>query len=215
MSSATADPSPFPRSPLQAITTPLFSLKAKLGFLGEPFRGRITKSGEKSESVADFVVRRMGREFLDYAINPFVRGVYAGDPKQLILNHAFPLMRELEHEGGSLLRGAMKRKRRQKKKVRHSRSVLSILSMDWIHFPRQFPESLAIGYGWALKLWLSIQLKTAGKLPGKRKAKTLRDFRRTYWFAYRLDPSRHSTGPVRSRIGLPKPPTSLTLLCIV
>ena len=100
-------PIPVPRSPLQAITTSLFSLKAKFGFLGEPFQGRITELGEESESVADFAVRRMGSEFLDYAINPFVRGVYAGDPKQLILNHAFPLLRELEHEGGSLVRGSL------------------------------------------------------------------------------------------------------------
>ena len=34
-------PIPVPRSPLQAITTSLFSLKAKFGFLGEPFQGRI------------------------------------------------------------------------------------------------------------------------------------------------------------------------------
>lgn len=108
-------PVPVPRSPLQAITTPLFSLKAKLGFLGEPFRGRITDSGEASESVADFVIRRMGSEFLDYAINPFVRGVYAGNPEELIVNHAFPLMRELEREGGSLVIGALKRKRRLKR----------------------------------------------------------------------------------------------------
>ena len=145
-------PIPVPRSPLQAITTSLFSLKAKLGFLGEPFRGRITELGEESESVADFAVRRMGSEFLDYAINPFVRGVYAGDPKQLILNHAFPLLRELEHEGGSLVRGAMKRKRRQKRegKAFKKRSINFINGLDTL------PKTIARKLG--NRLWLGSEV---------------------------------------------------------
>ena len=32
------------------------------------------------ESIAQFVRRRLGQEFLDYAIDPFVAGIYAGDP---------------------------------------------------------------------------------------------------------------------------------------
>ncbi|MAM92904.1 MAG: protoporphyrinogen oxidase [Opitutaceae bacterium] len=141
-----------PRSPLQAITTPLFSLKAKLGFLGEPFRGRITESGEASESVADFVTRRMGREFLDYAINPFVRGVYAGDPNELILNHAFPLMRELEHEGASLVGGALKRKRRQRKEGTgfKKRSINFINGLDTL------PKTISRKLG--NRLWLGSEV---------------------------------------------------------
>lgn len=145
-------PIPVPRSPLQAITTPLFSLKAKLGFLGEPFRGRITELGEESESVADFVVRRMGSEFLDYAINPFVRGVYAGDPKQLILNHAFPLMRELEHEGGSIVRGAMKRKRRQKREG----TALKKRSINFINGLDTLPKTISRKLG--NRLWLGSEV---------------------------------------------------------
>jgi oxygen-dependent protoporphyrinogen oxidase len=56
--------------------------------------------------VADFVERRLGREFLDYAINPFVGGVYAGDPRLLSVREAFPKLHALEQEHGSLLRGA-------------------------------------------------------------------------------------------------------------
>jgi len=141
-----------PRSPLQAITTPLFSLKAKLGFLAEPFRGRITDSGEAGESVADFVIRRMGREFLDYAIDPFVRGVYAGNPSELILNHAFPLMRELEHEGGSLVLGALKRKRRLKKegKAYKKRSINFANGLDTL------PKTISRKLG--NRLWLGSEV---------------------------------------------------------
>lgn len=103
-----------PSSPLKAITTPLFSLKAKFGFLAEPFRKPISPEAAETETVASFVSRRMGQEFLDYAIDPFVSGVYAGNPHELILKHAFPLMRSFEEDGNSIIRGALKRKKRQK-----------------------------------------------------------------------------------------------------
>ena len=104
-----------PASPWQAIATPLFSLKAKFGFLAEPFRRQISDQAARSESVASFVSRRMGPEFLDYAIDPFVSGVYAGDPKELILEHAFPLMRGFERDGGSIIKGAFQYKRKRKR----------------------------------------------------------------------------------------------------
>jgi len=97
-----------PTSPVSFLTTRLFSSRAKLTLLGEPWRRRADASAE--ESVADFVRRRLGGEFLDYAVNPLVGGVYAGDPERLSLRHAFPKLHALEQENGSLLRGALKRR---------------------------------------------------------------------------------------------------------
>ena len=97
-----------PASPAAFLRTPLFSFGAKLRLLGEPWRARA--SAEAEESVADFVVRRLGREFLDYAVNPFVGGVYAGDPRRLSVRHGFPKLHALEQTHGSLLRGALKRR---------------------------------------------------------------------------------------------------------
>lgn len=97
-----------PTSPLKFATTPLFSWRAKLALLGEPWRPR--SEAHVEESVAQFVRRRLGREFLDYAINPFVGGVYAGDPELLSVRHAFPKLHALEQEHGSLIRGALKRR---------------------------------------------------------------------------------------------------------
>ena len=97
-----------PASPLGFLTTKLFSWRAKLRLLGEPWRPRLAPDIE--ESVADFVTRRLGREFLDYAVNPFVGGVYAGDPARLSVKHAFPKLHALEQEHGSLLRGALARR---------------------------------------------------------------------------------------------------------
>ncbi len=99
---------PMPAGPLAFAATRLFSLRAKLALLGEPWRRRAP--AEADESVAAFVLRRLGRDFLDYAINPFVGGVYAGDPARLSVRHAFPKLHALEQEHGSLIRGALKRR---------------------------------------------------------------------------------------------------------
>src|SRR5512140_4026888 len=60
-------PIAMPGSPLGFFTTPLFTAKAKWAVLREPFVPR--KRDREEESVADFVVRRLGKEFLDHAID--------------------------------------------------------------------------------------------------------------------------------------------------
>ncbi|MDP0499927.1 MAG: protoporphyrinogen oxidase [Verrucomicrobiota bacterium JB022] len=102
---------PMPRSPLSAITTPLYSPTAKLGVTLEPFRA---PTDSEDESVASFVSRRLGREFLDYGIAALVNGVYAGDAERLSMRHAFPRVWNLERLGGSLIKGALKLKQQRK-----------------------------------------------------------------------------------------------------
>jgi len=99
-------PTPLPRSASSFLTTDLFSLQAKLRLLAEPFIGTSRKpSGE--ESVAHFTRRRLGREVLNYAMAPFVGGVFAGCPEDLSVRHAFRRLATLEDEHGSLLLGAI------------------------------------------------------------------------------------------------------------
>ena len=89
-----------------AITTPLFTIKDKFRILGEPFR----KAGSNPhENLAGFVKRRMGQSFLDYAIDPFIIGVYAGDPNYLIPKYALPKLYDLEQQYGSLIGGSFKK----------------------------------------------------------------------------------------------------------
>lgn len=86
------------------VTTKVFSAGAKLRLLAEPFiRGRASES----ESVADFFRRRLGREIADYAVDPFISGIYAGDPAKLSIKQGFPRLFDLEKNHGSLLRGAL------------------------------------------------------------------------------------------------------------
>ena len=96
-------PMALPMSPLQFISSGLFSTAAKLRLCAEPFLPRGSPS--EDETVAAFVRRRLGDEFLHYAINPFVGGVYAGRPEQLSLRSAFPRLHALEQRYGSLIRG--------------------------------------------------------------------------------------------------------------
>ncbi len=98
---------PAPTDPRSFLRTPLFSRRAKLRVLRE----RLIKpvSPDIEESVAGFVERRLGREFLDYAIDPFVGGVFAGRPDRLSLRYAFPAMYRLEQEHRSIIRGAIRK----------------------------------------------------------------------------------------------------------
>jgi oxygen-dependent protoporphyrinogen oxidase len=93
-----------PSSPGAFLRTPLFSASAKFALLREPFVRASDAATE--ESIAAFVRRRLGEEFLDYAIDPFVAGVYAGDPERISVRAAFPKLHALEQRWGSLIRGA-------------------------------------------------------------------------------------------------------------
>jgi len=100
---------PLPAGPLRFLTTRLFSPAAKLRLLKEPFVGR--KKRDNEESIAAFVRRRLGGEFLDYAVGPFVSGVYAGDAERLSVEHAVPKIFALEREYGGLFRGALAKRK--------------------------------------------------------------------------------------------------------
>jgi len=98
-----------PGGPAGFLKTRLFSLRAKLRLLAEPFIRPAPEGTE--ESIAQFVRRRLGSEFLDYAVGPFVSGVYAGDPERLSIRWATRKIWELERQHGSLIRGALARRK--------------------------------------------------------------------------------------------------------
>ena len=98
---------PLPLKPQKFLTSPILSLKGKLRVLREPWAPPPIKT---EESIAEFVVRRLGQEFLDYIVGPFVSGVYAGDPHQLSVRYAVPKVHALEEKFGSLIKGAIKMK---------------------------------------------------------------------------------------------------------
>lgn len=93
-----------PCSPVSAITTPLFRLSDKFRILGEPWR---KKGTDPDEPVGALAARRLGKSFYEYAVDPFVSGVYAGDPMKLTTRYALPKLYNLEANYGSFIRGAI------------------------------------------------------------------------------------------------------------
>lgn len=91
-----------PLSPPAFLRSGLFSVGAKLRVLTEflaPKRSRTTDL-----SLETLVASHFGSEVVDYGLNPFVAGVYAGNPQRLSARHAFPRLWEMERTHGSFLR---------------------------------------------------------------------------------------------------------------
>ncbi|HEX3232744.1 MAG TPA: protoporphyrinogen oxidase [Gemmatimonadales bacterium] len=102
-----------PTSPPELLTTRLLSNTAKLAVFGEPLVD--ASDSPMEESVGAFVRRRFNQEVLDYVANPFVAGVFAGDPEQLSVRLALPKLAALERSHGSVIRAlaGMARPRRR------------------------------------------------------------------------------------------------------
>ncbi|MBR4265415.1 MAG: protoporphyrinogen oxidase [Bacteroidales bacterium] len=94
-----------------AVSTPLFSLKDKFRILGEPWR---KKGNNPNESVGDLARRRLGKSFVDYAVDPFLSGVYAGNPDTLVTKYALPKLYNLEQNYGSFVKGSIAKSKEPK-----------------------------------------------------------------------------------------------------
>lgn len=100
-----------PSGLFSAITTPLFTLGDKFRILGEPLRA---KGNNPDESVGELAARRLGQSFLHYAVDPFLSGVYAGDPMKLVTRYALPKLYNLEQQYGGFIRGTIAKARQPK-----------------------------------------------------------------------------------------------------
>lgn len=131
---------PLPMSPGTFFASKLWTLRGKLRLLKEPFVGKAAKE----ESIAEFVVRRLGQEFLDYAINPFVAGIFAGSPEQLSVRAAFPKLYALEEKYGGLIRGqiAGARERKKRKEVAKDRARMFSFKNGMQTFPNALRQKL-------------------------------------------------------------------------
>lgn len=103
---------PLPGKPPQILTTRALSFRGKLRFLRELCYVSPRKADE--ESVWEFFARHFGREVADYFADPFVSGIFAGDPENLSLQSAFPTMFEAEKKCPSLIRYLMRERKTAK-----------------------------------------------------------------------------------------------------
>ncbi|HEX7578308.1 MAG TPA: protoporphyrinogen oxidase [Verrucomicrobiae bacterium] len=135
-------------SQLGIFMSELLSAKAKFALLREPFVPPRRDGHE--ESIAEFVVRRLNREFLDQMIDALVAGIYAGDPHKLSVQHAFPRLAELEAHHGSLIKGQIfgARERRQRGEISKDRAP----KFSFDEGLQVLPDTLAAQLGDSLKL---------------------------------------------------------------
>jgi len=141
-----------PMSPPAFFKTKLFSAKAKFRLFAEPFIGR-SKDGYY-QSISDFVKRRLGKEFLDYAINPFVAGVYAGNPEELSVKSAFPKLYDLEEKYGGLIVGAIKSMRERKRRAEKSKQSAKMFS--FINGMQVLPKAIVNHLGEKVNLFSEV-----------------------------------------------------------
>ncbi|PJA19850.1 MAG: protoporphyrinogen oxidase [Deltaproteobacteria bacterium CG_4_10_14_0_2_um_filter_43_8] len=111
-----------PNGPKDFLSTKLLSFSAKMRALYEPW---IKTKATTDESLASFVSRRAGQEILDVLVDPFVSGIYAGDPEQLSVQSVFPQLVEYEKLFGSVMKG-MKKSKHAGQKVSHK-----MISFRW------------------------------------------------------------------------------------
>lgn len=102
---------PLPSGLGSALFGDWLSLAGKLRVLCEPF---ISASGDRDETVASFMARRLGAAAASDLIGPFVSGVHAGDPSALGARDAFVRLWRWERDGGSIVRGALKARKAAK-----------------------------------------------------------------------------------------------------
>ena len=94
-----------PATPPALLFGRFFSRKTKLAILRELFNKTKSPPGE---TLGQFFRRRFTDELVDYALAPFVAGIYAGDPDRLLVSETFPVLLDHEKQYGSVLRGLMK-----------------------------------------------------------------------------------------------------------
>ncbi len=98
-------------SPKTLFTNRVISGKGKLRLLTEPF---MPKGTPDDESIGDFLERRIGKEAVEYLVDPIFSGIYAGDIYQMSKKFILPKLDRYEQEFGSLLWGAIRSKKDKK-----------------------------------------------------------------------------------------------------
>jgi len=86
------------------LASPLWSLPAKFRLMTEIFTPR---GSDESETVSEFVRRRLGQEVLDTAMDPFISGTLASDPDLAEAQSVLPRLTALESRYGSLTAGML------------------------------------------------------------------------------------------------------------
>ena len=113
-----------PSGLLSLLFSSYFTFGSRLKILGEFFN---KKSASKDITLYDLVAERFGKEAADYALDPFVSGVYAGNPKELLADLCFPVLRKNIEEYGSILKGFIKKKPKRKTSITLKKGLVQLI----------------------------------------------------------------------------------------
>lgn len=112
-----------PMSPPSLISSKLFSAGTKIRLFTELLQRPRTRP--EDVSLARMIEDHFGREAVDYGLNPFVSGVYAGDPSLLSAKFSFPKLWEIEQTKGSIIRGQIAAAKQRKSLGRPKPKIIS------------------------------------------------------------------------------------------
>jgi oxygen-dependent protoporphyrinogen oxidase len=101
-----------PESPVSFLRSNLLSFSGRLRVLAEVF---VPKRMDDDETLAQFAIRRLGRDAYEKLIDPMASGIFAGDPEKMSLRSCFPKVYNLEQTYGSLIKGMIRLKRQARK----------------------------------------------------------------------------------------------------
>ncbi len=99
-----------PAGPGKLVRSGLFSARAKMRLMREPF----VKPVQGDEPLRTFVERRFGAEVYARAFEPMVSGIWAGDPKLMSTAATFPMLKDSERASGSVIKGFIAKARASK-----------------------------------------------------------------------------------------------------
>jgi len=152
---------PVPMTPQAMIQSQLLSFPGKLralvgalGFVGPAMGSQLSQQGGE-ETVSQFFRRHLGTEVMQRLVEPFVSGVYAGDPQQLSAAAAFGRVTQMADVGGGLVAGALLSARKRPKKLPVDPNIPQTKPGELGSFKqglKALPEAIAAQLGDRLKL---------------------------------------------------------------
>jgi oxygen-dependent protoporphyrinogen oxidase len=118
-----------PSKPQHLLWNTFFSWHTKYKIWQETYK---KAENIENETLSQFFKRRFSQEIVDYALNPFIAGVYAGNPDELLVKKTFPMLAEFEQKYNSVIRGLIKNKGNARR-----------VSFSFKNGMQQFPKKIA------------------------------------------------------------------------
>jgi oxygen-dependent protoporphyrinogen oxidase len=114
-----------PSGPGSLLMTSFFSTQSKWKIFSEPFKKQSLKP---NATVYEMIENRFGQQVADYALDPFISGIYAGNAKELLAELCFPTLVQAVKEHGSIIKGMMKNPPVRKTSITFQKGLSQVIS---------------------------------------------------------------------------------------